>query len=1287
MKNNKAHLTLQKRFNLPFKLFVFVFIILQSVVMTAQNTIVKKVNLDWSAKEAFYLEKGKTWQMPMVKGHSINFKTKLPDFNQKWKVASHSKVTQFEIKNIKYQNITKKDLFDISYTNIPEKLQSSLQVTSTRDDFEVFFNLTPIIKKNEQVKQIISFEIHYQLTKDNSKSFSKTYATNSVLASGNWYKFSVDKTGVFKLDYNFIKDLGIDVKNINPKNLSIYGNGGGILPYKIGDFRYDDLQENALIVTGEADGKLDTNDYVLFYARGPESWKHEGTTSSLKHQNNIYSDKAYYFVHIKNQPAKRIEVAPAVASPSAISLSNYDAYMVYELEKRNLFNMGQSWVGEEFDVNNEQTFNMSFTHVDTDTPLILRTNIVTVSKTKTNMGVSVNGNSLFNFDIPGTGSSYDLGKERIGMHTNLVVNNDNIDVKLTYNNLGNPVAKAYLDYIELIGKKKLIAENKQFSFRNFETLGTSAALTFNIQNSSNIEQIWEVTDPINPKIVSNQGTGTVFSFKAQGGSLKEYVLVNDQDYYTPTNEGSSSIANQNLHALKNIDYVIVTQDFLVNEAKILANYHNTHNDLKTVVVPLHQIYNEFGSGSPDITAIRDFIKFLYDTSSPRLQYVMLYGDTSYDPKGIYEKSENIVPSFHSKSSFSPTYSYVTDDYFAILSHPSEGDLDSNTPQTQDIGIGRITVRNPKEAQEVTAKLLKYYDTQTMGDWRNLITMWADDADKSTDVSLQTLQEALADNIKANKPVFNVKKKYADAYPQIISSGGASYPEMTKDIINTVEKGVLIANYFGHGGEDGLASERILTTQHIDAWTNFDKLPLITIISCEFARLDNPSRPNTAGEQVLRNPKGAGVSHIATARAIFISTGALLNNTLMPYLLEYDGISRSIADNLRLAKNNASNSVQRYFVFFLGDPAMKLAIPKPDIRITHMNGKPVSQPLDTIKALSHVSFKGIVTKPSGLIDTDFNGVLTTTIYDKEIDKQTLDNDGVAGIMTFDTQESKLFRGSATVTNGEFNFDFVAPKEIRIAYGKGKLSFYAENGAYDKAGYNAAITIGGVNEDAPEDTLGPEIQLYMNDKSFIDGGTTNQSPSLLAFFQDKNGINTSLSAVGYDIVAILDNDQLNPIILNDYYTTELNNYQKGSLEYRLRDLDIGLHTIHIKAYDTYNNLGEATLSFMVLDDSKLVLEQVLNYPNPFVNFTEFWFNHNKPNEPLEVQVQIYTISGKLVKTINQLVQTSGSLSKEISWDGLDDFGSKIGKGVYVYKLSVKATLSDLKAEKYEKLVILQ
>ncbi len=1247
----------------------------------AQNEYSKKIHLDWKTKQLVHSTQNKTWYMPLVAGNTADFDKMLPSYFEKWLVPDHTELGHFSVTNVVYETLDERALYDVNKENIPRAFHPDLHVLSNRNQMEALLEFIPLVRVNHQIKKITSLEIHYSLKPKSISNQRSTYTTHSVLAQGDWYKFSIDTTGVYKISRSFLESLGMSFDGVNPQNIAIYGNGGQLLPYRIGDFRYDDLAENAIYFEGEDDGRFDSNDYILFYAKGPDNWVHNNSINSIKHQKNIYTDKAYYFVTIKQTPGKRMQEAPPITAQANTTFTNFDDFIVHEIEQKNLFEAGQQWLGERFDIQNQRSIYMRFDQLDAAYPIRVKTRAVAASSVATNLSVKLNNQNLYSLSLyPASGGNLAQYQTQTA---DMSVSSGDLTFQLEYNNGGDPSSECYLDYIEVLGKRKLTVTDKQFSFRNFEVLNSAAPVTYSLQNTASIKAVWDVTDYTNATIISNQSTGNDFAFKANGGALREYIVVNSQDYFTPVKVGK--VKNQNLHSLQNVDYVIITKDFLVNEAELLADYHREHSGLNVQVVPLYKIYNEFGSGAEDITAIRDFTKFLYDNSQPHLQYIMMFGDASFDFKGIhYDKG--VVPAFESYGSFNMSSSFVTDDYYAIVSDDNEGDLDQLSVVSQDVAIARIPVNTTKEAHDLVSKLLHYYSEQSFGDWRNQMVLIADDIDKSSDEDLQVDQEILADIIKANKPLLNIKKIYADAFSQVISSGGSRYPAVNAALGNSIETGVLVADYFGHGGEDGLALERILETSEIEAWNNFNNLPLLIVVSCEFARFDNPLRPNTAGELAMRNSHGGAGHHIATAREITIGTGNFINQRMMPLLLEFNGENNSISENLRLVKNMLSTN-QRFFVFSFGDPAMRLAIPKPDIKLTQMNGVPVSQSLDTISALSHVYFDGIVTHGNGTIDTDFNGELSVTIYDKPSDKETLVNDGVGSVMVFDTQESKIFRGSATVTNGAFSFDFVAPRDIRIAYGQGKISLYADNDEIDKGGYNKDIIIGGINENAPEDNQGPRLRLYMNDESFIDGGTTNQSPLFLAFFEDENGINTSLTSVDHDIVATLDGDQANPIILNDYYTTELNDFTKGSLTYRLRNLATGLHTIHLKAYDTYNNPGEASLNFVVLDDGKLVLEHVLNYPNPFVNYTEFWFNHNKPNEALEVQIQVFTISGKLVKTINQTVQNTGGLSRDIHWDGLDDFGQKIGKGVYVYKLEVTSTISGLTAKKYEKLVILQ
>ncbi|PWG05464.1 type IX secretion system sortase PorU [Polaribacter aquimarinus] len=1117
--------------------------------------------------------------------------------------------------------------------------------------------------------------------------FFSAQTINSVLEKGDWFKFSVDTTGVFKIDRSFLQQLGISTNGLNPKKIHIYGNGGQLLPVLNSDFRYDDLQENAIYIEGEDDGVFNNNDFILFYAKGPHDWEIDASNKSARHRQNIYSDKGYYFITVNNTDGKRIQSATEVTANSQSIITTFDDFTFIEKEERNLQAAGTQWFyNTDLNVENTQNFKIPFPNAVSGENITVRLRGVSNSVTSTTLEVKVNGQDLYTLNFFGV-NPISLTKASTAERTGKITNSANvIDVTISYDNAGNPSANAFLDFIEILGKKQLLADRSQFSFRSFEQFNASGIVEYQIENASNVNMIWDVSDYINPKKITNQSTGTTFNFKEKGGILKEYIVIGPNDFYIPEIIENGKIPNQNLHSIKDINYLVITSSELSTQAKRLADYHQTNSNLSTKVVFVEDIYNEFSSGSKDITGIRDFIKYIYDTNSSadkKLKYVCFFGDSTFDYKDRIPGNNNIVPVKLAFNSFNLADSYVTDDFFVMLDD-KEGNMFSN--HTIDVASSRIPVSTNSQAKDVVDKILSYYSANSLGDWRNTITMLADDIDVTGEEILQQGVETISDEIRAKAPIFNVNKIYIDSYVQQNASGGERYPEVNKAITNAIEKGTLIFDYFGHGGEDGFASERILEKPQIQSFNNSNTLPLLITVTCDFSRFDNPNRV-TAGELTLWNKQGGAASMITTTREVYITVGQRFNQELVRILLEFNGEDLSIAEALVKTKNNSS-SAQKFFIYHFGDPAMKLAIPKANVKITKMNGKDfVPKKVDTLKALSKVSFEGVIVDGSDTILTDFNGSLSTTVFDKTIDKTTLDNDGFGIKMIFDTQDSKLFRGKSSIENGTFKFDFIVPKDIKVAFGEGKLSFYAENGVTDKAGFNFDIVVGGINRNAPEDTIGPEIQLFMNDESFIDGGNTNTSPNLIAVLSDSSGINTSITAVDHDIVGILDGDTSNPIVLNDFYQTELNDFSKGKVTFKLRDLEVGPHTLKIKAWDTYNNSSESTLNFVVVSDDILNIENVLNYPNPFINYTEFWFNHNKPNETLEVQIQVFTVSGKLVKTINQNVQTTGNLVRSINWNGLDDFGNKIGKGVYIYKLRVKSTISNLVSEKYEKLVILQ
>jgi Peptidase family C25 len=1272
--------------------FFFLIFVLGCISATmAQKSFKKDFNLEWLEAQDIQLNKSFRFKTPLIKNNTIN-QDLIPTFSKTWSVNSSVKVASFSLSNIRYKPV-KITLPNSVLSKLPANPKYSLNTVTITDKTKLQLYLEPFVKRGNTVLRIESFSLNYSTKPIANKTFKSASVQNSVLANGIWYKFAVDTTGVFKIDVGFLKSLGINTNNLNASDIRIFGNGGAMLPQRNSSFRYDDLQENALFVDDGNDGLFNNNDFVLFYAKGPDSWNVNAANGFVSHIKNIYSDSAFYFITVDQGAGKRIQTAPPITSDVTLNINTYNDYFFYEKEDVNLFTIGQQWFGESFSIENNRTFKFTFNDVDTTVPISIKTRAVVSSSVASQMQVKLNESPLYTLsffaNLPGSLTLASATQQ----FAQATIPNDEITLNITYNNNGNPSARAFLDYIEISGVKHLIANGKQFSFRSFEAAkaDNSTTLSYQIANPQNIFQVWDVTDFLNPKIIENSNSSANFSFKAKGGTLagstllSEYIVLNQNDYFRPTLLKNSKIPNQNLHALKDIDYLIITPDYLKSEASRLTDYHKQANNFTTAVVDIQQVFNEFGSGSPDVTAIRDFVRHLYTTaSSPskKIKYVTLFGDTSFDYKDRITNNNNVIPAFESLESFNLATSYVTDDYFGMMD-AQEGTL--NFSDKQDVATGRFPITTIQEAKAAVDKTLSYYSKKSFGDWRNSITVVADDPDKASEFVLQETVERISDNIALNKPIFNLKKIYSDAYKQQTSAGGERYPDVKKAITTAVENGTLVIDYYGHGGEDGWANERILEVPQIQEWVNPNTLPLFITVTCEFAKLDNPLRL-TAGEFVFNNVNGGATSMITTTREIFISVGQAFNEKLVSSLFEFNGVDLSVSQALMAMKNNFTTS-QRLFVYYFGDPALELAQPKGNIKITKMNGIDITQSIDTLKALSKVSFEGVITDDNNQVLTDFNGTLSTTIFDKSIDKSTLDNDNFGRKLIFDAIESKIYRGRATITNGTFKFDFIVPKDIRIAFGKGKMSFYADNQIIDKAGYNFDVTIGGINENAPDDTQGPTVSLFMNDESFLDGGTTNQSPVFIASLEDDSGINTSITAVDHDLIAILDNDESNPIILNDFYQTELDNFKKGKVNFQLRNLSPGLHNIKFKAWDTYNNLSEATLTFNVVTDNGITLSHVLNYPNPFINYTEFWFEHNRPNEPLEVQIQIFTISGKLVKTINKSVQTSGTLSRDITWNGLDDFGAKIGKGVYVYKLSVKSNLTQDKVEKIEKLVILR
>ena len=1290
-------------------------ILLYILVLLVGNAFAQKaetIALDWKVQTAYDLG-DVTLNIPQFQSEFFNFNVseRTIQFKKAFAIPALLKKEALQVNAITYQTISETDLLDLDKTKIPLSADVNFETSRARTTFKGLLVFNPIIKEKGVYKKVVSISYSINTTNVANRLSGNNYRsapaiTNSVLASGNWYRFYVEKSGVYKVSKSFLQSLGLNT-NVDPRTIKIYGNGGRMLPL-LNDTEYPfDLEENAIQFIGEEDGNFDNSDYILFYAEGVDTWNAESLTSV-----NLYDTKSYYYVTANAGLGKRIPTATEPSAASSMNFSQFDSVLYYEKDLVNVGKVGRRWFGEQFNIENTRNFDFTIPNIDTSVPVEIKINSASRSFGATSFNFKANATDLGTLNFaPIVAFSGTEGFES-ALNASFTTSSPTISIKLTYNNGGIPGSIGYLDFIRLKAKRNLVGSGKQFLFFNDAEQNNIGVGSYNLSNAAAISQVWDVSDIYNVSSYQNV-SGATFSFKVNLGNAKKYVAVDLSDVFLPMKEAVAAVGNQNIKGtifkdvagnFQDVDYLIFAPNFLMSQAETLANFHRNNSGLSVRVIALENVYQEFSSGKQDIAAIRNLIKYVYWNASSlekRVKYVNLFGDASYDYKKRLPNNNNIVPVFHgfnpmmseinNSSNFSLYSSFMSDDFYGLMDD-GEGTMTTGFDGI-DIAVGRMLVSSTSQAEEMVNKVLEYHDEKSYGRWRNNYVIYSDDADNLTDATLQVGLNNLADVLTGQKPFVNVKKIHSDAYLQQVAAGGERYPEAKKDFLDALALGGLVFNYFGHGNEEALARERLFEKLDAQNLTNRYRYPLFITITCEFTRFDDPNR-FTGGEYMYWNKAGGAISLIATTRQIGVTTGLVMNNILSEKLYAYGSNDYpTIAEALRLTKIE-TGSDNRRVVFYIGDPALKLAIPKPKVVLTKVNDISVGQPLPVLQALSVVKISGEVHDENDVVLSNYTGDLAVQIFDKEINRTTLGNNGVtngSGLVTMDfkTLGETVFRGNASVVNGQFEFSFVMPQDIRIPVGNGKISFYAKRNAPDlenQSGYDKTIQIGGVNVNAVSDTNPPRVKLHMNDEGFVSGGITNCAPILLAFLEDENGINTA-SGIGHDIVAILDGDETNPYVLNEYYETENNDYTKGFVRFPFRDLAPGLHTILFKAWDVYNNLVTAEIQFnAICSDEGLKLEKVLNYPNPFVSYTEFWFNHNMPFEPLDVQVQILTISGKLVKTINQQVMTEGFLCREITWDGRDDFGDKIGKGVYVYKLKVKSVTTGKSTEKYEKLVIL-
>jgi hypothetical protein len=1294
---------MRKKSWVPFLIFILTF---SQIIDIQAQRVQKKIDFQWREPVVNLFSDGHEQTFLWFDGAVYGGKfPDLPAYYEMIPVENFFSDFVVRVMDEEFEEMNATDCQLVSSDFHQQKISYTIASAYDRKDVYAQLTFVPLVETSPgRYMRLRSVTLEIEGKNVVSQKGTRGHASQSILASGQWYQFSVSQTGVYKVTGQDLVAMGLQIP-ITSSQIAIFGNGGGMLPEDNAAPRLDDLQEIPIQMYDGGDGILDNGDYFLFYGLSPHKVYYDTADQKFKHSYNVYSDAAYYFV--TPTPGigekKRVQTIDNESLNANKTVQDFTFFGFYEEDITNLCESGRTWLGDRYDITLTRSYGFELPAAPVGTGRVTVRGASTATTTSA-FQVSVNQNNI--------------GNSLIGSVENSVIAcisvNDlsckptsrDMNVTLTYN---KPItsAVAYLDWIEVEMPCSIALRNGQTSFRNPSTVGPGNVSEFRIAGVSPSVTVWDVTDPFQTVRYAMTADNQGVHFKVATDELREFVVFDGTKYLTVT--PLSSVANQNLHATGAVDMVIVAHPDFLSQANRLAQYRSESDGLKVKVVTPQQIYNEFSSGSQDPIAIRDYMKMIYDrTNKEYPKYLLLVGRPCYDFRGRVQGTAIYVPNYqydieYKMSQRPQNYSYISDLYHQYSNDDVLGLLDDSEGDGAsglfDLGVGRFPCTTVSQASVAVDKSIRYTEKRNLvpenspqisnfGDWRNVMAFVADD-EEHNDFIIHA--DSFARIVAKANPNINFDKMYLDAYQQVSNAGGQRYPDAVTDINNRMNRGSLFYTYIGHSGKDGWAAERVLENSDINRWNNYYNLTSLLSLSCTFAYYDRPAE--SPADLIFFNNNGGAVSVIAATREAWSSPNNNFGVKIFNQMFQKDenGNYYSVSDLERICKNkcggstNANLALAMFVVF--GDPSIRLAVPTYNIVTDSINHQAVGSANDTIRALSKVTVCGRVTDDNMQTLSTFNGSVFPLVFDKKETVSTLMNDPDPNVdpFEFEVQKSVLFKGNATVTDGRFQFSFYVPKDINYSFGNGKISYYGRTEKVDATGAFTDFIIGGMDTTGIEDDECPVVELFMNDENFVNGGITGTDPVLIARISDNFGINTTGNGIGHDLTGVLDNNSGNKIVLNDYYQTEKDSFNCGKVRYPLQNLAPGDHTITVRAWDVNNNSAEQTLTFRVVSEDKLELSHVLNYPNPFTTHTEFYFEHNQPGGTFDIQVNIYTISGKLVRTLYDTQYMEGNRCRAIPWDGLDDFGDKLAKGTYLYRVRVKSQEGKT-AEVVEKLVIL-
>lgn len=1079
-----------------------------------------------------------------------------------------------------------------------------------------------------------------------------SYAERSVLADGHWVKIRVSESGVCRMSFSELRSAGLD-----PSQVRVFGYGGAQKEQDFSKPNIDDLPQVPVYV-GE--------DYILFYVQGPISWTYNG--SRFAHTRNTYSDFGYYLLSDDAGDMLLFPEAAAV-SGSPTDVTYYSYYQVQDIDSVNLIDRtgvsggGRTFYGEQFAAGQTRTFTFSTPYANGDNSSVyidMAANAATTSTVKAKLN-NTSSKSIYISSIP---DHYTFGVAgTISMNGASEEQNQRVTMQFVNSNAS---ALAWLNYIEITTPSELVMTGSYMGIRSLVNRNTTNPVRFLLRNTTASTQIWDVTDlAAIQRMPTTMVDDQLAWVGTQADGVHEYIAVNTDGTKFVQAEVVGEVKNQNLHALSNIDYIIICPEGYEDVSEDLAKAHEAKQAITYAIVTDQQVYNEFSSGTPDATAYRWLMKMLYDRAKNGIgqqpRWLLLMGHGTFDNRKLLRNSgTSLLLTYQSKNSVNEIKAYATDDYFAYLDD-NEGTID--TQGRMDIGVGRLPVESLDEARTTVDKLIQYIRNEQTGKWKNQLVYLADDGENGTHTETA---EKSAELVRIKNPDFIVHKIFLDAYPQEVNASGESYPLAKNRVLNLLKNGVLFFNYSGHGGYNAITNESILNLKDIAGMTNKNQAFWL-FATCNFAQCDAGKR--SAAETAVLNPKGGAIGILAATRTVYASQNTNLNRSVCDTLFGHSDVfhyDMTLGEAISIGKNLLGSDENKLAYVLLGDPCMRLNYP------TDYHVETLTE-MDTLNALSVQHVEGRIIDEDLNIVSDFNGKVDITIYDKMQSIPTRDNDNVGGdprVIAYNDYPNTIFSGATDVKDGLFNYTFMVPKDIRYNFDNGRIVYYAVTAdsleTAEAVGHFEQFIIGGTGSTVAIDTIGPEMEIYLNSPAFRNGDKTYATPRFFANLYDKNGINTAGAGIGHDLMLIIDDDPKMIYSLNEYFTAANNSYQAGQVSYLMEELANGPHSLTFRAWDLLNNSTTKSLNFIVEAGLDPSIYNVTTYPNPVQQsgVVHLIVNYDQPDELIETEIYLYNTAGQMVYSHKQDNPDAVSIN-------LPSLG--LNTGVYIYSVKIKSASS--------------